>query len=410
MANNELLTLDDQTLASIMNKRHRSAKSFKSPPQPKFCIKESYEGREVYINVLSYSRIANQLSALDPVPLYGGMIIKSYSSLKNSLHQQQALQGIGNNVSTPPPPPPSQLIFAVMASPEVLKKVGRNFPATTETNNLIELMCEFCEAMNPWLKLSKKPEILKDRDIQGELKDIWTAVQNFREKEKSGASDIVVYTEFGPESAVAAAVPSLTPLVKDCDINDSMESSLKVNNSNHELLKNPTSEILSSKTDTEALTFTSAVEMKEEEEKHHVEDNAVIIGNSQSNSEPKEHNIEIDKLSISDNKKSKNNSTNNGNEHNNDSSEKNIKVQNQKNKESQHHFFPKFLSSSKDKDTKDKEKDKEKMKSSGSEEQSETTKVKTKKSLNFFRRNKNVTGSPTHNNNSNSNANNIANE
>lgn len=63
------LSLDDQTLLTIMNKRHRSAaKSFKSPPQPKFCIKENLiDGREVFINVLSYSRIANQLSEFDPV-------------------------------------------------------------------------------------------------------------------------------------------------------------------------------------------------------------------------------------------------------------------------------------------------------------------------------------------------------
>jgi hypothetical protein len=109
MANNELLTLDDQTLASIMNKRHRSAaKSFKSPPQPRFCIKECLEdGRDVFINVLSYSRIASQLSELDPVPLYGGMIIKSYSSLKNSLHQQQALTGMHA------PPPPSSSITSI---------------------------------------------------------------------------------------------------------------------------------------------------------------------------------------------------------------------------------------------------------------------------------------------------------
>lgn len=69
--NNENLNLsiDDQTLLTIMNKRHRSAaKSFKSPPQPKFCIRESLpDGRDVFINVLSYSRIANQLSEFDPV-------------------------------------------------------------------------------------------------------------------------------------------------------------------------------------------------------------------------------------------------------------------------------------------------------------------------------------------------------
>lgn len=69
MSNNEHLSIDDQTLVSIMNKRHRSAaKSFKSPPQPKFCIKETLlDGRDVFINVLSYSRIAAQVSELDPV-------------------------------------------------------------------------------------------------------------------------------------------------------------------------------------------------------------------------------------------------------------------------------------------------------------------------------------------------------
>lgn len=49
--NNESINqvIDDQTLiTNIMNKRHRSAKSFKSPPQPKFCIRESLQdGREV---------------------------------------------------------------------------------------------------------------------------------------------------------------------------------------------------------------------------------------------------------------------------------------------------------------------------------------------------------------------------
>jgi len=70
MSNNEILSIDDQTLVSIMNKRHRSAaKSFKSPPQPKFCIRETLNdgSKDVFINVLSYSRIANQLSEFDPV-------------------------------------------------------------------------------------------------------------------------------------------------------------------------------------------------------------------------------------------------------------------------------------------------------------------------------------------------------
>lgn len=68
MSHHELM-IDDQTLASIMNKRHRSAKcNFKNPPQPKFCIREkTLDGHDVFINVLSYSRIANQQSEFDPV-------------------------------------------------------------------------------------------------------------------------------------------------------------------------------------------------------------------------------------------------------------------------------------------------------------------------------------------------------
>lgn len=74
------------------------------------------------------------------IPLYGGMLIRSYSSFKNAAHIQQS--------------PPQQLIFAVMASPDVLKKTGRNSDSP-EQMNLVELMCEFVEAMNPTIVLSK---------------------------------------------------------------------------------------------------------------------------------------------------------------------------------------------------------------------------------------------------------------
>ena len=71
MSNHELMSsIDDQTLAQIMSKRHKSAKhQFRNPPQPKFCIREIEvkEGRPVFINVLAYSRIANQLTEFDPV-------------------------------------------------------------------------------------------------------------------------------------------------------------------------------------------------------------------------------------------------------------------------------------------------------------------------------------------------------
>jgi hypothetical protein len=65
-------------------------------------------------------------------------------------------------------------------------------------------MCEFVEAMNPGLHLSRKPEVLKDRDLSGELKDVWNAVQSMREKQKfegghnMTSDNLVVYTEFGP--------------------------------------------------------------------------------------------------------------------------------------------------------------------------------------------------------------------
>lgn len=69
------------------------------------------------------------------------MQIRSSSAVKNALQLQQ--------------PPPSQLVFAVMASPEVLKKTGRNCADLPEQMNLVELMCEFVEAMNPGIVLSK---------------------------------------------------------------------------------------------------------------------------------------------------------------------------------------------------------------------------------------------------------------
>lgn len=70
MSTNELInSIDEQTLANIMSKRHKLARAqFKNPPQPKFCIKErTSDGQECFINVLSYSRIANKLSEFDPV-------------------------------------------------------------------------------------------------------------------------------------------------------------------------------------------------------------------------------------------------------------------------------------------------------------------------------------------------------
>lgn len=71
------------------------------------------------------------------------MQIRSFSSIqKNTAYMQLS---------------PSPLIFAVMASPEVLKNFGRGRSCTdsAEQMNLVELMCEFVEAMNEGIVLSK---------------------------------------------------------------------------------------------------------------------------------------------------------------------------------------------------------------------------------------------------------------
>lgn len=160
-------------------RRFRASRNFKNPPQPHMCIREkTIDGQELFINVLSWTRIANPNDKNSPIPLFGGMRVPPGS----------------------PRSPP--LVFAVMASPEVLKAAGRKCPETPERMNLIDLMCEFVEEMNPGLILSRKPEILKDRDLSGELKDVWSAVQALRERQRTPKAatqeNLVLYTEFGP--------------------------------------------------------------------------------------------------------------------------------------------------------------------------------------------------------------------
>lgn len=59
----------------MMSKAHRNAfKSLKKPPQPHMCIRDrSTDGEELFINVMSWSRIMMPSSPEDPIPLYGGM-------------------------------------------------------------------------------------------------------------------------------------------------------------------------------------------------------------------------------------------------------------------------------------------------------------------------------------------------
>uniref|UniRef100_A0A182S7F8 Uncharacterized protein n=1 Tax=Anopheles maculatus TaxID=74869 RepID=A0A182S7F8_9DIPT len=68
----------DLTIDGIPNnfphRRSRASRTFKNPPQPHMCIKErTVDGKEVFINVLSWTRIANPDNPDAPIPLYGGM-------------------------------------------------------------------------------------------------------------------------------------------------------------------------------------------------------------------------------------------------------------------------------------------------------------------------------------------------
>ncbi|EDV40807.1 uncharacterized protein Dana_GF23735 [Drosophila ananassae] len=142
--------------------RHsRAYRHFKNPPQPHMCIRTTTEaGEELFINVLSWTRIVIPQEPSDPIPLYGGMRVPPGS----------------------PRSPP--IVFAVMANPEVLKDSGRHSKDPEERRAMVELMCDFVEAMNPGVKLVRNALILKDRDISGELKDVWNAVQAQRDRER----------------------------------------------------------------------------------------------------------------------------------------------------------------------------------------------------------------------------------
>ncbi|CAH2074929.1 unnamed protein product, partial [Iphiclides podalirius] len=147
--------------------------TFKNPPQPHMCIQDTIKdtSEKLYINVLGWQKIANPKQNSDPIPLYGGM---------------QVHQGCGPNSTRPP-----LLVFAVMVNPDILKANGKNASNPTDREALVSLLCDFVEAMNPGLVLARNPVILKDRDLAGELKDVWLAVQNKREREKGMNQDVM---------------------------------------------------------------------------------------------------------------------------------------------------------------------------------------------------------------------------
>lgn len=79
----------DLTIDGIQNqfphRRSRASRTFKNPPQPHMCIKEkTIDGKEVFINVLSWTRIANPDNPDAPIPLYGGMKVGKVSRPRNT--------------------------------------------------------------------------------------------------------------------------------------------------------------------------------------------------------------------------------------------------------------------------------------------------------------------------------------
>lgn len=212
--------------------------------------------------------------------------------------------------------------------------------------------------------------------MAGELKDVWSAVQNFRDKEKAGISDIVVYTEFGPDSAPESIVKT----IHRNEPNNGNPVKSEIHEAN-KLDQYSESQNDKEKGDDDAEGDEESAAEKEKSEDVAIPEKCVDELDAQT--------IEIDKLALEDKK--------DGTKHHeaNQNNEKIVKIQNQKNKESQHHFL-KFLSSSKEKEAKEKEKEKQ--------QDEPEPKSKTKKSLNFFRRNKSSASSPTHTSNNNVNS------
>ncbi|XP_033327838.2 uncharacterized protein LOC117221197 [Megalopta genalis] len=135
--------------------KRNGARLFKNPPQPHMCIQDFIQGTAVpcYVNVLSWEKIAMPLKPSQPVPLYGGMRVR------------------------PPRTKAEALVFAVMANPEVLRINGKNAPDPKKRSSLIELLLDFVETVNTGVVFTRQYTILKDRDITGELKEVWNAVQ-----------------------------------------------------------------------------------------------------------------------------------------------------------------------------------------------------------------------------------------
>lgn len=145
------------------------SRTFRNPPQPHMCIQDFLEGSQepCYINVLSWEKIALPSTPEDYIPLYGGMQV-------------------------PHSPPSHSPVFAVMANPEVLRTKGKHAADPQETHALVLMLLDFVELMNRnrGLHFARHFHILPDRDLAGELKNVWAAVQMKRAQDTAARASM----------------------------------------------------------------------------------------------------------------------------------------------------------------------------------------------------------------------------
>lgn len=168
----EATTVDNNMYILAVNVSNRPPakqfpRPFRNPPQPHMCIHVMLQGSHTpcYINVMSWTRVELPLRPDAPIPLYGGMQVpfneKTYKNFKQK-----------------------PMVFAVMVNPEILLKNGKHSQSTQDRDSFIDLILEFVEAMNPSVQFTRRFDVLENRDLTGELKDIWAIVQIKRAKEK----------------------------------------------------------------------------------------------------------------------------------------------------------------------------------------------------------------------------------
>lgn len=67
----------------IIIRTSRAFRHFKNPPQPHMCIRDhTVDGHELFINVMSWTRIVMPQNSDDPIPLYGGMKVSLLSTVR----------------------------------------------------------------------------------------------------------------------------------------------------------------------------------------------------------------------------------------------------------------------------------------------------------------------------------------